>query len=428
MPYKLNPITGKFDYYEVGSDIATILKTKVVNKTSPAVTLSKAAYQVCLISGATGQRLSVKLAKADSDVNSAGTLGVASETILHNQEGYITSVGIIEDINTTGSLQGETWLDGDILYLSPTTFGAITNVKPVAPDHMVIVGYVEYSHAIHGKIYVKIDNGYELDELHNVAINSGTLANNQGLFYTSATQVWENKTVATALGYTPASASRNLTVNGTTQDLSVDRTFTVTDANLSTSDITTNNVSILKHGFVPKAPNNTSQFLRGDGTWATVSASDPAGWTYIVKSANQDVTNNATLQDDTEFQFSVVAGGHYMIELHIVFSANNSAGNYRYGLVVSSGIMKGGGNYLATQSTGGFVSGLINANSTASTNLITSGTLAADIDMLQSININYSFFVSDNGIFKYQFANAIAGAFRTSRTWKGSILKYKRID
>lgn len=46
----------------------------------------------------------------------------------------------------------------------------------------------------------------------------------------------------------------------------------VTDANLSTSDITTNNVSTTKHGFAPKAPNDTTKFLRGDGTWAV-----PAG-------------------------------------------------------------------------------------------------------------------------------------------------------
>lgn len=191
MPYKLNPLTGKFDYYEVGgSDIATILKTKVVNKTTPSVTLTKADYQVCLVSGAQGQRLAVRLAKADSDANSAGTLGIASETILINQEGFITSVGAIEGINTTGSLQGETWADGDILYLSPTTFGAVTNVKPTAPDHTVIVGFVEYSHAVNGKIYVKIDNGYELEELHNVAITSPQ--NGELLTYNAANLRWEN--------------------------------------------------------------------------------------------------------------------------------------------------------------------------------------------------------------------------------------------
>jgi hypothetical protein len=48
-------------------------------------------------------------------------------------------------------------------------------------------------------------NGWELDELHNVYINTGTLANNDALIYESSTQLWKNKTIATALGYTPAS-------------------------------------------------------------------------------------------------------------------------------------------------------------------------------------------------------------------------------
>lgn len=189
--YKINPFTGKFDFYE-SNEFATILKTKVVNKTSPAVTLTKADYQVCLISGAQGQRLAVRLAKGDNDANSAGTLGIASETIAHNAEGFITSVGLIADINTTGSLQGETWNDGDVLYLSPFTFGAITNIKPTAPNHSVIVGYVEYAHNNHGKIYVKIDNGYELDELHDVAYPT-TPVNNDFLIYDGVQSRWENQ-------------------------------------------------------------------------------------------------------------------------------------------------------------------------------------------------------------------------------------------
>jgi len=166
---------------------------RVVNKTSPLVNLLRSNYQVVVVTGATGQRLSVKLAKADNDANSAGTIGLVAEDITGNQEGFIKISGPLTEINTTGSLQGETWNDGDILYLSGTTFGAITNVKPVAPIHTVIIGYVEYAHAIHGKIFVKIDNGYELDELHNVAINSLTLANNEALIYESVTSLWKNK-------------------------------------------------------------------------------------------------------------------------------------------------------------------------------------------------------------------------------------------
>lgn len=44
------------------------------------------------------------------------------------------------------------------------------------------------------------------------------------------------------------------------------------DGLITLTDVTTNNVSTTKHGFVPKAPNNTTTFLRGDGSWAAPTA------------------------------------------------------------------------------------------------------------------------------------------------------------
>jgi hypothetical protein len=202
------------------------LVARIVNKVSPNTTLTKAAYQAVRISGAQGGRLAVALAQANNDNNSADTIGIVCETIATNQEGFILTVGQLENINTTGSLQGETWADGDVLYLSPTTAGRLTNIKPTgATGHIVVVGYVEYAHANNGSIYVKVMNGWELDELHNVYISSP--ANNEVLTYESSTSLWKNKTVATALGYTPANAATTLTINGTTQDLSANRTFTI---------------------------------------------------------------------------------------------------------------------------------------------------------------------------------------------------------
>lgn len=175
------------------------LVARVVNKVTPNATLTKAAYQAVRVSGAQGQRLAVAYAQANNDNNSADTIGLVCETIATNQEGFILTVGQLEGINTTGSLQGETWADGDVLYLSPTTAGRITNVKPTgATGHIVIIGYVEYAHAINGKIYVKVMNGWELDELHNVNISSPT--NNQILAYTSSNQNWENKSLKSIEG------------------------------------------------------------------------------------------------------------------------------------------------------------------------------------------------------------------------------------
>ena len=201
------------------------LVARIVNKVTPNTTLTKAAYQAVRVSGAQGQRLAVAFAQANNDANSADTIGLVTETIPTNQEGFIITVGQIENINTTGSLQGETWVDGDVLYLSPTTPGAITKVKPTGAGHIVVIGYVEYAHANNGKIYVKVMNGWELDELHDVSIVSP--ANNEALIYESSTSLWKNKTIASALGYTPVPTTRTLTINGTTFDLSANRSWTI---------------------------------------------------------------------------------------------------------------------------------------------------------------------------------------------------------
>jgi hypothetical protein len=156
--------------------------------------LTRAAYRAVKIIGAQGQRLQVSLARADNDANSKDTIGLVAEDIGNNQEGFIVTSGTIANINTTGSLQGETWADGDTLYLSGTTSGVITNVKPSAPIHTVILGFVIYAHQNNGKIYVKVDNGYELDELHNVS--APTPVSGEYLRYNGT--VWVDSTIQAA--------------------------------------------------------------------------------------------------------------------------------------------------------------------------------------------------------------------------------------
>jgi hypothetical protein len=152
------------------------------------------------------------------------------------------------------------------------------------------------------------------------------------------------------------------------------------------------------------------------------------GWNYIVKSANQDVTNSTTLVDDTDLQFSVVAGGQYMIELDAVISANSTANDYKNAFAVSSGTMKGSG--IITSNSAGTIGQASNilASAAAATNTSGIGTALADLDLLHSIKIIYSFTASANATFKYQFAQNSAGVGTTARTNKGSILKYKKIN
>lgn len=124
-----------------------------------ATTLNKG--EVVYISGAQGNRIAVKRASSVGDPTSANTLGLVAETILSGEEGFVISSGVLTNMNTIGLTAGA------IVYLGNSA-GTYTTTKPVAPTHTVVVGFVERVHATVGSIYVKVDNGYELDELHNV--------------------------------------------------------------------------------------------------------------------------------------------------------------------------------------------------------------------------------------------------------------------
>ena len=160
--------------------------------------------QVVYINGAAGNRPTVALAKADAEATSAGTIGVVTDAIANNADGYITVSGLVHGLNTVS------YTEGDAVYLSPSTAGAFTHTKPTAPNHLVVVGYITRAHATQGTIFVKVDNGYELDELHNVLIT--TPSNNQALVYDSATSLWKNQTLS-SLGYGDVSSNTSTSVD-----------------------------------------------------------------------------------------------------------------------------------------------------------------------------------------------------------------------
>jgi hypothetical protein len=147
--------------------------------------------QVVYVSGAQGQRPSVNLALATSDLTSARTLGVVSETITAGSEGFVTTFGVVKNIDTSS------FTSGSGLFLSATTPGALTMVRPTAPNHGVFVGWCLSSNVSAGRIFVEVQNGYELEEIHDVLITSP--ASGDVLRYDSSINVWKN-TPLTSLG------------------------------------------------------------------------------------------------------------------------------------------------------------------------------------------------------------------------------------
>jgi hypothetical protein len=147
--------------------------------------------KVVAVSGAQGQRPSVVLADADSEALSAPTLGVTAEDIANGAEGFVATFGVIRGIDTSA------FTAGDDVYLSQTA-GGFTTTRPSAPAHTVFLGWVVKVNASSGELFLNINNGWELDELHNVKITS--VANNDILQYDSANQYWKNIAPASVTG------------------------------------------------------------------------------------------------------------------------------------------------------------------------------------------------------------------------------------
>jgi hypothetical protein len=103
-----------------------------------------------------GNVLSVTPYLADGSSPSLYVLGIMTHDLPNAGEvGYCTAWGHVRGIDTTGTLLGETWSVGDILYASPSTAGAFTNVKPTAPDNVIPVAAVLASDATDGEIFVR---------------------------------------------------------------------------------------------------------------------------------------------------------------------------------------------------------------------------------------------------------------------------------
>lgn len=179
--------TTDLAYYTPVTDVKVQIgqQTVVRVKNSSGLPINKG--KLVHITGGVGDNPLINTASWENDANSANTLGMTINTINHDDFGYVLLNGVITGVNTDPA----TFTAGQVIYLSSS--GDYTATTPVAPKHTVRLGEVIRAHATVGSIFIKIDNGYEIDELHNVLITSASTGDL--LVYNSGSGLWNNTKV-----------------------------------------------------------------------------------------------------------------------------------------------------------------------------------------------------------------------------------------
>ena len=141
---------------------------------------------IVYVSGARGNQPSIYRASNDFVFDNADrTVGMVTQDITTNQQGYVTTFGLVHDLDT------RLFDEGMVFYLG--TGGQPTIIQPTPPNHVVEMGWVLRQHSNQGVVFVSVNKWNELEELCNVLVSG--IQSGQSLIYNSAKSVWENQYV-----------------------------------------------------------------------------------------------------------------------------------------------------------------------------------------------------------------------------------------
>jgi hypothetical protein len=180
-------ITVSVDQTAITANSATnaeVIRTYVKNSSGSAMTKGQAVY----VSGADGTNVTISLSSASTEATSSKTLGLLAQDLSNNAFGYVIETGLLAGIDTSAATAGQT------VWLGDTPGSRVYGAPPADPSHSVFLGIVARSNLNNGEILVQVQNGYELNELHDV--NAGSPADGQALIWQSSTSQWVNQTLS----------------------------------------------------------------------------------------------------------------------------------------------------------------------------------------------------------------------------------------
>ena len=124
------------------------IQLKVYNNTGSTINIGQPVYVLSTSSGFTYPNVALAIANT---LTTANVIGLANQAIPTGTAGYVTTIGLVQGVNT-GS-----YTVGDTLYLSPYSAGFYQNTLPPT-GYAVKIGTVAYVNASSGAIYVNKSN------------------------------------------------------------------------------------------------------------------------------------------------------------------------------------------------------------------------------------------------------------------------------
>jgi len=180
------------DLADLGTAITSASKLQHDVRYAEQINKGQAVY----VSSANGTNIIVSKADNSTESTSSKTMGLVLATGNTNYQGKVITEGLLDGLDTSLATIGDAvWLgtNGNLIFWH---YGLTT--KPVAPAHLVFIGIVTRVNANNGEIFVKVQNGFELDELHDVSLPSYI---DKGVLYRdTTTNLWKTDSIANLLG------------------------------------------------------------------------------------------------------------------------------------------------------------------------------------------------------------------------------------